>query len=235
MPFISRTLASISLLGFTLATNIPNAYADNESYRNARYCEVVVGHGLRASVYTSFKINKCPENLWQHMDSKLIKRNKKATFVYLNGPRYFLIDDFKFENVVSKGKVDAFGGIKMRKNAEVRVTFSDILKGFRPYRDHTVRRKTLWVFKAGRPIYELISPQNKVYVMQSYSGEVIKQDSKTLAQLGSKLNLPRGWKFKTGILKKDARLSTVKQRAILTQDEFKNTYQLAPVDYLLNS
>lgn len=229
-----KNLSSFLISGviFTIFGVQSNVYAEDLGYRDARYCEVVVGHGLRASVYTSFKLNECPQNLWLSMDSKLIKRQKNATFVYLNGPRYFLIDDFKFENVVANGAIESFGDIKMRKVAEVRVTVSDILKGFRPYREHTVRRKTLWIFKSGRPIYELISPKHRVYVMQSYSNEVMHQDEKKLAVLGSKLHLPRGWRFKTGIIQKDVHLPTVNNSSIITQDDFKNTYQLAPRDYL---
>lgn len=203
-----------------------------DSYRYARYCEVIVGKGLRASVYTSFTLNDCPQNKWRNIDIKTIKSQNKASFVYLNGPRHFIIDKYVFKRSVPMGDEKYFAGIKMRKVADVKIGLSDIVKGFRPYIEHKVYRDTVWIYKSGRPVYELISPQNKVYVMQSYSDELKVQNDKSLAQLAKDLHLPRGWRFKTGVLKKDAELATENKMAIVTQDSLKNTYQLAKRDLL---
>ena len=235
MRFLSGKLLVVAASGLTLATAFSaRSYAKDveHDYRNARYCEVVLGYGLKASVYTSFNLNQCPQSLWSNINSSKVKRQNRATFVYLNGPRHFLMDDFTYKKSSMNNDLRSFGGIKMHKAAIVKVTLSDMVKGFRPYKEHVVQRENTWVFKKGRPIYELISPQNKVYVMQSYSNEIIKQDERSLAKLGRKLNLPQGWRFKTGILKKDAYVATQNHQAIITQDKYKNTYQLASRDYL---
>lgn len=221
--------------GFFCVTLFCSSYVfanQDVNSRNARYCEVIVGKGLQASVYTTFKLNNCPQNLWNQLDTKLIKKQNHASFVYLNGPRHFMFDKYIYHKLTNTIDEKSFCGLKMRKAATVRVRFTDIIKGFRPYIEHEIHRHTVWIYEAGKPVYELISPNNKVYVMQSYSDEKVDQNEKTLAKLGSILHLPKGWKFKTGILKKNQSIVTQDNIAIVTQDELKNTYQLTTQDLL---
>jgi hypothetical protein len=95
-----------------------------------------------------------------------------------------------------------------------------------------VHRQTVWLFKANKPIFELINPQGHVFIMQSYSVQKTAQTEASLAQLGSKLKLPPGWRFRTGILSKDTELPTVDKKAVVIQDNFSNTYQQASHDFL---
>jgi len=44
----------------------------------------------------------------------------------------------------------------------------DNLEG-QPYTENTIERETQYVFRAGLPVYELVSQDGQVYVMQSYS------------------------------------------------------------------
>ncbi len=229
----SMKIVGNGVLGLSLfISSFSYAGIEDNNYRHSRYCEVIVGKGLQASVYTTFQLNNCPQSLWNSLNVKKIKYQNKATFIYLNGPRYFIIDKYKFQKTVPIGDVKYFGGIKMHKVADVKIGLKDIVKGFRPFVEHSVYRQTTWIYKAGKPVYEIISPDNKVYVMQSYSDEVIKQNDASLAKLGRTLILPRGWRYKTGILKKDESLITQNNIAIVTQDNFKNTYQLADRDFL---
>lgn len=225
---IRKGVASIAIL--ISSYSFANYGSD---YRHIRYCEVIVGKGLQASVYTTFKLNSCPQNLWNNLNVKLIKKQNKATFVYLNGPRHFIFDSFTYHKIEPTMEEKYFGGIKMCKAATVKIRLSDIVKGFRPYIEHQVYRNTVWTFKSGKPVYELISPENKVYIMQSYSEELVKQNEASLKTLDKILHLPKGWKFKTGILKKDENLSTQNNIAVVTQDNLKNTYQLSNKDFLV--
>lgn len=204
------------------------AHSDGDAnYRHSRYCEIIVGKGLHASVYSSFKVNNCQNDLWDNLDVKSIKSQNQATFVYLNGPRHVLFDDYIADKKLTDREAKDFCGIKMHKSGTLKITFSDILKGFRPYIEHKVYRYTTAIFKAGRPVYELISPNHKVYVMQSYSDEIVKQNEASLQKLGQVLHLPKGWKFKIVTLKYDKKLTTQNQVAVVTQDNLKNTYQLS--------
>lgn len=227
IKLFKKEVVGVALLisGYAFANHV-------DDYRYIRYCEVIVGKGLKASVYTTMQSNNCPQNLWNKLNVKLIKSENKASFVYLNGPRHFVFDKYVYYKTSKNLDEKYFGGIKMHKVATVKVRLIDIIKGFRPYIEHEVYRQTIWTFKAGKPVYELISPTNKVYIMQSYSDEIIKQDAKSLAKLGSTLILPKGWLFKTGILKKEESLRTNSDIAVVTQDNLKNTYQLSTKDFL---
>jgi hypothetical protein len=204
---------------------------DASNFRNMRYCELVVAKGMSAAVYTTAKLNNCPQNLWDRINIKKIKKQTGSNFIYLNGPRYFVIDGVTNTSLINDD-IKSFGGIQMREAGIVKLTLKDLVRGFVPYKRHHVARKSTWIYKSGRPIFELISPSKQVYVMQSYSDEVIKQSEPSLAKLGAKLKLPKGWSFKTGILKKDTNLVTINNQAIVIQDNLKNTYQLATRDFL---
>lgn len=202
-----------------------------DNFRNKRYCEVVVGHGLSAYVYNSVGLNSCPEDLWTKLNVKKIKKQADSSFIYLNGPRYFTMDKV-INTKLYDDTIKDFGGIEMRVGGVVKISIRDLLKGFRPYREHHVTRKTTWIYEAGKPVYELISPSKQVFVMQSYSVEVVKLTPESLMSLRSMLKLPKGWQFKSGIIKKDTSLETLNSKAVVVQDSLKNTYQLASHDFL---
>ena len=199
--------------------------------RGKRYCEVIYSHGLSGFVFNTINLNDCPENAWSKLSAQEIKKTTGAYFVYLNGPRYFVIDGARNTEFVN-AKLETFGGLKMRKLATLHFSAHDLMKGAAPYYEHKVERKTTWIFQTGKPVFELIDPKGRVFVMQSYSCQFVKQTEASLSGLGSRLQLPKGWHFKTGILKKESDLVAVNNHAIVVQDDFKNTYQLASKDFV---
>ena len=89
----------------------------------------------------------------------------------------------------------------------------------------TINRETEWMFAAGLPVYELLTPDAKIYVMQAYSH--IVDDSLTLDSLpalGDSLHLPEGWRYRTRTPDRDLTLRTVAGGAHVLQDELQNTY-----------
>jgi len=89
---------------------------------------------------------------------------------------------------------------------------------------------TPWVhsFAHGRTIYELHAPGGATYVMQSYSQ--IKDPTESvndLPGLGSRLQLPAGWRYGTRKLRQDLVLAA-HGSATVVQDELLNTYQREP-------
>ncbi|MDF1757637.1 MAG: hypothetical protein P1U74_05010 [Legionellaceae bacterium] len=227
----TQVLSRFIVIAITLFVSLSINAKQTENFRNLRYCEVVVGHGFKASVYNSVGLNSCPENLWKNLNEKKLKKQTNASFIYLNGPRYFTFDKVVNTSFYDQN-IKTFGGIQMRVGGIVKITLKDIIRGFRPYKKHHVARKSTWVYSAGKPIYELISPTKQVYVMQSFSTEVVKLNEESLPKLGSMIKLPKGWKFKTGVLDKEAKLVTMNNKAVVVQDSLKNTYQLASHDFL---
>ena len=67
----------------------------------------------------------------------------------------------------------------------------------RYYHDMTIARETEWIFAAGRPVYEMLTPDGRSYVMQAYSHIVddnLTPDS--LPALDDRLHLPQGWRYR---------------------------------------
>lgn len=206
--------------------------AEMEHLRNQRYCEIILSEKrLNFSVYNTIGLNDCPESLWKKLTERSIKKETGAFWVHLNGPRYWVIDGFKNTKAV-QSEQRILGGLAMREAGILHLGLFDLLQGSRSYTTKTVDRKTTWVFKANKPIYELINPQGQVFVMQSYSVQKTHQTEEDLKFLGSKLKLPEGWRFRTGVLARDTDLVAVNNKATVVQDDFLNTYQLATHDFL---
>lgn len=199
--------------------------------RGMRYCEVIFSHGLSGYVYNTINLNNCPAQVWNKITTSVIKKETGSHFVYLNGPRYFVMDGARNTEFVGTDQ-KSFGGLQMRMAGILHLKLLDLIKGSAPYREHKVDRKTTWVYQAGKPVYELIDPQGQVFVMQSYSDEVVKQPEASLSGLATRLTLPSGWHFRTGILTKEHELVAVNTQAVVVLDNFKNTYQLASSDFL---
>lgn len=195
---------------------------------NARYGEVllVTGHltHLEASVYNTIGLNDCPDTDWNALDADAIKKEHKAHAAILNGPRYFMMDKVSSGYV---GEITKFGNLEMRKFATVRIPLGNLLGGFKqkPYSERTIDRTTTYTFSAGSTVYELVAPNNKVYVMQSYSLQVDpKLTESDLPNLGSRLKLPEGWQYRSRKLEADY-LVEAHGEAYLVQDDFLNSYQ----------
>lgn len=203
-----------------------------DNLRNQRYCEIILhDQGLNFSVYNTIGLNDCPENIWNTISIDSIKKETHVMFVHLNGPRYWLIDGLKNSNNLAP-TLRKLGGLRMREAAILHLSLYDIIMGVKPYTEKTVDRHTTWLFNAQKPVYELINPEGSVFVMQSYSIQKIPQTQTSLNELGSKLTLPHGWRFKTGLLTNDQEVIAINNKAIVIQDDFLNTYQQSTHDLL---
>lgn len=219
-------------IGIILSLPIITYAMDLDNTRGLRYCEVIYAkEKFTFAVYNSLRLNDCPDDLWKKITVAQIKKQTGSYFVHLNGPRYTLMDGFRNVSLISKEQ-KVFGGIAMREAGILHLTLADIFRN-KPYHDHKVNRHTTWLFRAGKPVYELVDPHGKIYVMQSYSVQIKPQNTNSLAKLADILKLPKGWRFKTGILLKDDTVVAVNDKAIVVQDELMNTYQLATHDLLI--
>lgn len=218
---------SISLIAITCMSS---AFAgDMNDLRGKRYGEVLLGRGGLVGpdefdVYNTIGLNDCPEDLWSKLDPEKIKSETGVKAVKLNGPRYWTIDGLRNSVLVDK-QTKSFGGIEMRHAGTLKLTIKDKLSMGKPYIEHQVARQTIWLFLAGKPVYQLISPDGSVYFMQSYSTQKQQQDPSSLPKLASKLNLKDGWKFRTLTLKKDFEVKAENGVAFVVQDDLSNTYQ----------
>ncbi|MBB1250741.1 hypothetical protein [Rhizobium sp. G21] len=113
----------------------------------------------------------------------------------------------------------------MAARAEITITLLGATIGKSFYQPTDVMRETVWLFAAGKPVFELIDPKGQVYMMQSYAQ--IVDPALTLADLPGlreRLKLPKGWTYSTRVLAEDYKLEA-KGVAHVLQDELQNTYQ----------
>jgi hypothetical protein len=217
----------------TLATTVALATAatakpvSGDDLHNARYCEILELKGTppdaKVTVWNTIGYSKCPASKWDAIDATALAQQRGDTLVVKNGPRYFLMDAASAET----GQTHRFGGLKMRKVATIPI-HSNAELAQTPYTDRTIKRNNTWTWDKGRRVYELLAPNGSTYVMQSYSN--IKDPQLTMDQLrglGSRLQLPQGWEYRSRKLKTDLTLVT-NGSATIVQDDLTNTYQRLP-------
>lgn len=191
-----------------------------------RYGEVLLvtpgEAGPQATVYNSFPLNDCPQELWSALDPHEIATEHGAAAALLNGPRYWLV------NAIEKPTrgpqiTKSFGGIEMIQQATVLLSSMNPA----PYVPNTVNRHTVFVFNAGQEVYELIDPQSRHWIMQTWSQVTDPTLSRAdLPGLGDRLDLPAGWAYQPRVLADELRVDTTTGPAQVLQDNLTNSYSL---------
>jgi hypothetical protein len=126
---------------------------------------------------------------------------------------------------VKAGKERDFQGLKARW-----VMWFPIPDAIREGREQSyavmdAKRDTSMGIKKGSRAHILDDPEGNVWVMKSAS--LIKdpnQKYEDLKDLGSRLKLPPGWKFRSLILEQDLVFMTEDGKSQITQDDLGNTY-----------
>ncbi|MFD7228671.1 ATP-binding protein [Streptomyces sp. NPDC059881] len=203
-----------------------------EGMRGRRYGEVLLispteDGGLKGAVYNTFGLNDCPLDKWNALDGVALAERFQVPMVFLNGPRFWTIDEV---TTYAWGDVEKFDGLEARWAADVRIPTDIDVSGATPrkfYVDTTVERDTEYVLDAGKPVYALVGPGGRTYILQAYSHTV--DDSQTidsLSTLGERLELPQGWRFRVHTPDEDMHVRTADNKATVLQDELENTYML---------
>ncbi|MEX0767534.1 MAG: hypothetical protein WD029_03590 [Microthrixaceae bacterium] len=197
-------------------------------HRNTRYGEIIAAFSrdgkFVAEVYGTQLLNDCPQQLWDTLDAGSIAEELSALFVKLNGPRYWVLDGLGSKVDVVDPVFREFNGLTTRRIAVVELGESPSVV---PYTENYVNRGAVFFFDAGKHVFELIDPDGKAYVMQSYCIGVrpnISLDS--LESLGDLLTLPEGWAYQTRVLSEELVVDTSDHLATVLQDELENSYTL---------
>jgi hypothetical protein len=191
-----------------------------------RYGEVLLlratESGPEATVYNTFPLNDCPAELWDRLDAQAIAAENHAAGALLNGPRYWLMSSIgKLGREVQERK--SFGGIEMIRQATVKLASMNPA----PYKVNRVDRNAVFVFDAGREIYELIDPEGSRWVMQTWSQTVDRTLMLAdLPTLGDRLFPPAGWRYEPRTPSTPLRVDTTNTEASVTQDNLANSYSL---------
>ena len=197
--------------------------------RNQRYCEVLVGKrnwlNLEVRVFNTQGLNLCPQAQWKDLSKETISKAFDASFVLLNGPRYWVMDEIQAAGATVNNEKESFGGIEMNLRATIQLSLLKQFLGSKKYSANEITRTTNFIYRAGSAVYELTSPGGDVYVMQSYSQIVNPALSmKDLPVLGEQLKLPAGWTYRSRVLDQDLSL-VANGVAYVLQDNLSNSYQ----------
>ena len=209
--------------------NRPEFEMSVSNLRNQRYCEVLYGKRtwltLEVKVFNTQGLNLCPEDQWKTLSKDEIAKANDASFVLLNGPRYWTMDEIQAAGSSVNKVKESFGGIEMNLRAVVKLGLFKQLIGSKQYSPNEITRTTNFIYKAGATVYELTSPSGEVYVMQSYSQIVNPTLSiKDLATLDQQLKVPTGWAYRSRVLDRDLSL-LANGVAYVLQDNLSNSYQ----------
>ena len=198
--------------------------------RNVRYGEVlgvfVRDTELYAEVWGTQMLHDCPMEWWNSLDPETLKTDLGALGIKMNGPRHWVLDGFGNKTAHIEPVIRDFNGLPMRRIATVEFKPGD-KPVTSPYEERHVNRGAVFFWDAGTEVYELVRPDGEAYVMQALCNAVDDSLSiDNLAELGSKLQLPQGWSYRTRILDEDLIVDTSDHFATVVQDEKENTYTL---------
>jgi hypothetical protein len=199
-----------------------------DDVRGVRYGEIIAvfardGH-FEAEVFGTQFLNECPQDLWDTLDPSAVAADLGAVVVKLNGPRHWVIDGIGQKVNTLEPVLREFNGLLMRRLALIDLGDDPSTS---PYTDNHVHRGAVFFFDAGKPVYELVSPDGLVYVMQAYClGVDPTTDETSLSTLGDRLDPPDGWTYRVRTLDEELVVDTTHKVATVLQDEFEHSYTL---------
>ena len=209
---------------------VPGKQIHLDNMRGYQFCEVALINGTTksnaiADFYNSTGTDDCTPERFAGLDEKQIIKESGARTAFLNPSRHWMFDKF---DVYEDGVDRTFGGIKMTwmgvvpvEQLEKAVTKGHYVPGY-IYRDNQ------YTFNKGSEIYILDAPDGEVFVMQSFTNYVQKEVTiNNIKDLGPKLTLPPGWKFRSVVLDRELLVNQKRTNnlAHVFQDDLKNAYQ----------
>jgi hypothetical protein len=235
--FVLVGFAIVAIAGDRTPVPIPSAPKEMtyQSLRGIIYCEVWLFKGTPetgvAGVYyntsalnnSADKNNTCPANMWDKINVKSLESEYDVIAAFKNGPRGWTMDSLSLQ----VGPVVSFSGLRTRWMGQgefpkgVNLTVPH-MEAFKPLKSH---RKSTMRFDKGKPVFVLEDAEGTPWVMQAFAQTVdpsLTYDS--LKDLGNKLKLPVGWKYRVVKLDKDLTITTQGGFAWIIQDELQNTY-----------
>ena len=202
--------------------------------RGQRYTEIfligghAITHQLVGGVYNTTGMNDpggtgdtCPQDVLDKVDVDDLKEHYDVLSVFKNGPRLWCLDWAE----VMVGAERDFDGLQARW-----VMWLDVPKEIRKhesvaYKPISGKRDTQLGISKGSPAFLLDDPDGDSWCMKSAS--LIVDPGQTydgLKDLGSRLQLPTGWRFRAVVLDQDLVLTPDAGAVQITQDDLGNTY-----------
>lgn len=248
---MKRTLATMSagllVLGLAACSSGDEASAPasaaatggsvSDALRDVRYCEIIPvtrdKAKIKSEVYNTLGLSDCPADVWATITEDMVNEEYGSLQSKLNGPRHWMMDAIIGSGSSVESPTFTFGGengIPMQRRGVIETDMGQDTVGEQYYVPNQVERDTVFVYEAGKPVFELTDPEGHVYMMQSYA-QIIDPNLSydQLADLGSRLQLPEGWSFATRTLDEEFQLTTqgTDGVAYVINDDLLNSYQRA--------
>ncbi len=240
MKNTTRNLIMAATMGFAVVTAqaepvrinpgpVKGAPLVKENARGTVWCEIVPMVGTPPNavmhIYTSTFADNCTEERAAALDLPKLAAELGVPKVVINPGRYWTFDRV---TAYTSGELVDFKGIKAHWGATMTPQDVAAILGAKPYEVGKIKRDTEWFYMKGKPAYLLRTPEGKVWVLQVITKAKDPTLSiETLDQLGSKLQLPEGWKFEIKVLDKDLSLqprNVPGTEAYIMRDNLGNTY-----------
>lgn len=181
--------------------------------------------GFDALVYNTTGCGPCPDEEFAAIDVEALAAEHGCDLVWKNPRRFWMMDVLTIDLV---GDPATFGGVPFNLLAKMHMP-----AGFDPGKDQSafayqptqIHRVNVYEFLADRPVYLLRDPEGVTWVMQTYTNHVAHDLTESaLPGLGSRLELPEGWDFRTVTLPQDLTITTTGV-ADIVPDDLANMYQ----------
>jgi hypothetical protein len=189
-----------------------------EDTRGLRYAELFAVGPEWIEVYNSTGLSEAPPELWDATDPGEAATQLRAELVVKNGPHWWAFDSATLRFAIDDVTVQ---GIGYRWCARLPAFLASSGNLEPPFYTVVVANKEGELrYEGGKPVYELVSPDDDVFVMQGSSVEPSEY-----ATLGERLTLADGWQFRTRVLGEDLTIS-LDGKVKVVMDDFKNVYNL---------
>lgn len=192
---------------------------------------------LKAAVYntgglngeTDANRNSAPTAAVAAVDLAQVKSHYDVLGVYLNGPKLWMLDWVD----VPVGATRRFGDLQARWVAQIDLKGLNTAKpGPDPYQPRSVARATRMGYTKGSTIFVIDDAQGNAWVMKGMNlGLKPVQSYAEAPDLGRRLKLPPGYRFRAVVLPAELVLIPADGIARIMPDDLDNVYDLAGPGY----
>jgi hypothetical protein len=207
-------------------TETPLHVSDTRAYAQGEiFLLTESGDHMDAQVYNTTGFGPCPDAAFSAIDVGQLARDTGSDLAWKNPRRFWMMDSLQIDIV---GDPAEFGRVKfnlvarMQMPADFDFTRDQSARGYQPTQ---IRRVSRYEFATGRPVFLLRSPDETTWVMQTFTDHVdCTLTEADLPELGSRLALADGWRFKAVTLDRDLTITT-NGLANIVPDDLSNMYQ----------
>ena len=207
----------------------PPPIKELSNLRDRRFCDILAVresqplHKVGVEVLSTIGVDGCPARTWEALDPTAVAEQLHTSAVILDGPR-FLVSDWLRSRSLGKPAIGV-QDLGVHPIASAVLLEEDGQAVRRPYLTYTIERASSYIYATGKQVFELRGPEERVYVMESYTTAADPTlTSAKLADLGSKLRLPKGWRYRVRTLTQDLEMRS-SGGATLVMDDLHNIYQ----------